>query len=281
MASARCLIRPSAASFESGLCYDVTLAKGGLDIAVQGYGHKLPVLLGKIIEEMQRFASDPTACSADLFARMKQKSLRNLKNYLFWQPYYHCMIGSLLCLEDGRFGSAEKHRALEGATHADFFAFTSTFVKSLKAQVLVHGNVTALDAKKLTAEITTRMPFRALPLSQTPVRRVVQLPAGSHYIYRQHAVQTNPHELNSAVENVYLVGLSEGSAAGGMQPQPTSQGVVSEASLELLAHMVSCLVVARLVVQPGEVVFADQENDYPGPAPPSHEYFPASCHPPL
>jgi hypothetical protein len=222
-----------------GLCYDVTLAKGGLDLAVQGYCHKLPVLMSKIVEEMQRFASDPAACSTDLFARMKQKSLRNLKNYLFWQPYYHCMIGSLLCLEDGRFSSAEKFRALEGATHADFYSFVSALVKTLRAQVLVHGNLTADDATKLTALITEKLPFKALPLSQVSVRRVVAVPEGASYIYRQHAAQTNPNEINSAAENIYLVGLSDGAQQGGVLPAASSPAVVNEAALELLAHMVS------------------------------------------
>lgn len=205
---------------------------------MQGYNHKLPVLIGKIVEELQRFGVDIDACSDDLFNRMKEKSMRNLKNYLFWQPYYHCIVGSLLCLEEGRFRSVEKYRALESATKADFFSFCSNFVKNLRAQVLVHGNATANDATALTALISAKLPFKALPASQLPVRRVVNVSPGSSVIFRQHSVQNNPNEINSAVENIYLVGLSDGASTASPTPSPESAGVVNEAALELLAHMV-------------------------------------------
>lgn len=30
------------------------------------------------------------------------RALLSYKNYLFWQPYYHCLYGSLLCMEEPR-----------------------------------------------------------------------------------------------------------------------------------------------------------------------------------
>lgn len=42
------------------------------------------------------------AVSASLFERVKERALLNYKNHLFWQPYYHCLYGSLLCLEEPR-----------------------------------------------------------------------------------------------------------------------------------------------------------------------------------
>lgn len=224
-----------------GLCYDVSLAKGGLDLSVQGYGHKLPVLVEKIVEEMQRFGTDASACSTDLFDRMKEKSLRNLKNYLFWQPYYHCLVGSLMCLEEGRFNSVEKYNALKAATLTDFTSFVSTLIKVFRAQVLVHGNITAAETSALTQLITTKLPFQALPISQVPLRRVVQLMPGSSFVYRQHSAQNNPAELNSAVENIYMVGLSDGARVAGALPSASSVEVINEATLELLAHMVLLL----------------------------------------
>jgi insulysin len=225
-----------------GLGYDIALAKGGLDVSVSGYDHKLPVLVMRIVEEMSRFATDPQACSSDLFGRMKEKSLRNLKNYLFWQPYYHCMVGSLMCLEDPRFSNAEKYAALEAATLSDFLSFVRMFVQSLKAQVLVLGNITPAQSQELTSAILEKLPFSACAHAQVPHRRVVSLVPGTTYVYRQHAAQNNPAELNSAVENIYLVGLSEGSKEGQQAPPAaTTPGVQQEALLELLSHMVRFL----------------------------------------
>jgi insulysin len=119
------------------LCYDIQLSKGGLDISVQGYGHRLPVLLEKIAGEIQRVSQNSSshALSGDLFQLMKEKTLRSLKNYLFWQPYYHSMLGSLLCLEDGRYSSSEKHQSLSAASFDDFQSFAAQLVKQMKAQV--------------------------------------------------------------------------------------------------------------------------------------------------
>ena len=98
---------------------------------MQGYGHRLPVLLEKIAVEIQRVSQNSSshALSSDLFQLMKEKTLRSLKNYLFWQPYYHSMLCSLLCLEDGRSCSSEKHQSLSAAL------FDDVQVKQMKAQV--------------------------------------------------------------------------------------------------------------------------------------------------
>jgi len=223
----------------AGLYYDVSLAKGGIDLALQGYNHKLHKLVSKIVEEIQNLGSNESACSPALFQRMKQKCLRNLKNYLFWQPYYHAIVGGLLCLEDPRFGNAEKYRALEGASLSDFQSFARTFVGSFKAQVLVHGNITATETQSLTALILEKLQFKSLPYSQFPTRRVVQLEAGVTYLYRQHCQRNNPNEVNSSVSNVYVVGLSAGSTAASPDPPVEHPAVLLEAHVELLVHMMS------------------------------------------
>ena len=53
----------------AGLCYDIQLSKGGLDISVQGYGHRLMVMLEKIAVEIQRVSQNSSshALSSDLF----------------------------------------------------------------------------------------------------------------------------------------------------------------------------------------------------------------------
>ena len=77
------------------------------------------------------------------------------------------------------------------------------------------------------------------------MRRVVRLEAGVEYVYRQHSRSFNPSEVNSAVENVYIVSESEGcSSAGGLgtvDEDPDRDGakrIANEALLELMAHLV-------------------------------------------
>lgn len=40
---------------------------------------------------------------------------------------------------------------------------------------------------------------------QEPIRRTVALTQGVEYVFRQHCKGNNPNEVNSAVENIYVV----------------------------------------------------------------------------
>ena len=159
------------------------------------------MMLEKIAVEIQRMSQNSSshALSSDLFQLVKEKTLRSLKNYIFWQPYYHSMLCSLLCLEDGRYCSSEKHQSLSAAL------FDDVQVKQMKAQVLIHGNVTAAEAKDLTQLILSKIPFDQLLHSQVSIRRLVRLREGTSYLYRQRAADANPNEVNSATENIYIV----------------------------------------------------------------------------
>jgi hypothetical protein len=56
----------------------------------------------KVVTEMKKMGGD-APCQADLYNRMKEKTLRSYYNYRFWQPYYHCIVGFASCLEDPRY----------------------------------------------------------------------------------------------------------------------------------------------------------------------------------
>jgi insulysin len=111
----------------------------------------------------------------------------------------------------------------------------------MRCMLLVHGNATASEAAELTDLVCEKMPFLPLPHSQLPTRRVIQLATGgtgASYMYRQHAALLNPEEPNSAVENVYMLGLAHG--MGGAEGDVDSlSSVRAEAMLELLSHMMS------------------------------------------
>ena len=224
----------------AGLQCDVKLAKGGIEIMFFGYQHKLPVLVSKVLEEMKKLGGE-TPCPADCFTRVKEKVLRSYYNFKFGQPYYHCLLGFAVCLEDPRWSSEEKYAALSGATLADFHSFSAQLVRHMKADVLVHGNATAEEAGSLSASIVKTLDFLPLSASQEPLRRIVSLPKGKEYIYRQHSKTMNPKEPNSAVEVFLIVGDYAGYHLS--TDVDASNSVVSqirdESLLELMAHLIS------------------------------------------
>lgn len=267
----------------AGLTYDIALAKNGLELTFQGYHHKMPVLVERVFQTLRTLAVEKTALAPALFARMKEKALRSYANTSFSQPYYHCIVGSLMCMEDPRWSHVEKHAALVDADIHDLQSFASRFIKHLKAEVLVHGNVTAEEAKTLAA-LTDAVGHSALPVSQEGVRRMVALPANREFVFRQHCRTFNPNEVNSAVETVYMVGevmgAGEATPSGGdtiaftprlyppldgtkgrgffLWDSPSTSSIALEAITVLMGHLLSepAFDQLRTKEQLGYIVFA-------------------------
>jgi secreted Zn-dependent insulinase-like peptidase len=189
----------------AGLHYDITLAKGGLELSFSGYNDKLSELAYKTADELQKLASSGPV-SEDIYDRLKQTLLRKYKNYKYSQPYHIAMIGGLCCLEDLRWSDIEKYNALLHASVAEFRQFVVTFTRNLRVEILIHGNATAGEARTLAETFQSRLKCEPLALSQLPVRRVVDLKAGCDYVYTQKGVCFNAKEANSAAENIYIVG---------------------------------------------------------------------------
>eukprot|EP01041_Mallomonas_annulata_P009052 gene9052-18749_t len=187
----------------AGLHYDIQNTRVGLDLSFYGYQHKLPILVIKTLEEMSLLANK--SCDEDLFHRLKQKQLRSYYNLLFSQPYYHCIMGSVTCLEEPRWTALEKHASLTSTTLDDFQTFANVLLRQMRYEILVHGNASQVEAQKISLLVEEHLKSGALPHSQEPIRRVLAIRPGYQYIYRQNARDCNPKEVNSAIENLYLV----------------------------------------------------------------------------
>lgn len=245
----------------AGLYYDISNTNTGLELSVSGYHDKLPVLLSKIVAEMKNMgAGDATSVpfTKEIYLRVKERLLRGYFNFVFSQPYNHCVTGSVVCMEDPRWTNPEKHRALSSATFEDFISFSSNLMKSLSAEVLVHGNISPVAAKALVASVTSELNCSSLSSELQPVRRAVCIEENVEYIYRMHSKQYNPKEKNSAIENTYIVGNVVGADCADEIVEPTNKdtdtplaahvhssdisswsGLAINATLELLAHILS------------------------------------------
>jgi secreted Zn-dependent insulinase-like peptidase len=220
------------------LFYDITQTYHGFDLTFSGYHDKLPILINKTLEEMYRLsntdaANDATpgggsdsassSSSIELFTRLKEKILRSYANSLFLAPYNHCIIGSLMCLEEPRWSNLDKYHALKSVTLSCFQSFCNFILKRLYFEIFITGNITPSQAQELSRNIRQKLipPAAAasgddesmpepLVSALDPIRRSVELNPLVEYHYRQCAAQTNPNELNSAIENTYLMYEHEG-----------------------------------------------------------------------
>lgn len=219
----------------AGLHYDVKLAKGGLELVFNGWADKLPVLVEKTLDELKKMGT-VGPCQEDIFTRIKEKLRRGYQNYVFNQPYFHCILGTLCCLEEPRWSSTERYFAIKSVSNDDLFRFTAQFLRNLKVEVMVHGNANNKETRALTKLVRNKLQSDPLPLSQTPVKRMVRLEKGTEYLYRQYARDLHPVEVNSAVENLYWVGEVEGASEEGVV-NIASTKLRNEALLSLVSHL--------------------------------------------
>lgn len=122
----------------AGLRFNVSNTLLGFDISYFGYNHKLKVLVDETIRTMRRMCDSrdgAECCSADLFARMKEKLTREYYNHIFWQPYNHCVYNSAYCLEDPRWTIREKYCSVRDLTLADLTAHCSEFLSMCRLEV--------------------------------------------------------------------------------------------------------------------------------------------------
>ena len=210
------------------LYYDITQTYHGFDLSFSGYHDKLPLLINKTLEEMCRLSNDTlSATSPELFSRLKEKILRSYANSLFIAPYNHCIVGSLICLEEPRWSNLDKYHALKSVSLTSFQSFCDLILKRLYLEMFITGNITSQQSRDLSESIRKKLPVdEPLVSALDPIRRSVQLDPRVEYHFRQCAAQTNPNELNSAIENTYLMYEH----AGYLAPQEV-QGLIDSTEL--------------------------------------------------
>lgn len=237
----------------SGLYYYLRLNRGGIDMIFRGYHHKLPILIERVCKELKSLSEgENIELYKVLFERMKEKQLRNYKNTFYAQPYSHCILGSLLCLEEPRYTNQEKYLALQNITSIhEFLTFVKVFINQLKLEIFINGNFNINHVYKdiIEEKIVSILKCSSLPFGQQLSRRGVDIWQYSQssgvkdFIYRQSAHHYNPNEVNSAIENVYMVGTlatvhDYNKEVKGNLPSFERDTIVKEALVQLFEQMV-------------------------------------------
>lgn len=188
----------------AGLYYDINVSKGGIELSISGYSDKLPVLLNNVVAEMKR-VGEPGYITEDMFNRIKSKLSRDYYNYLYWQPYYHCITSTATCLESPRWTYVDKYYALNKITMNTFISMVPLLISNVHIEVLGQGNMVTNEFRLLLEKVVSELGASPLSLQDMPIRRQVRLLPGIEYIHRMHTSSYNKEELNSAIENLYIV----------------------------------------------------------------------------
>lgn len=160
----------------AGLNYHLKATQQGLELTLGGYQHKLPVLLQRILEQMQSLT-----LSEEEFGRYQASLTRMLENQLKNKPYERALLELRYWLFEPSFNEQELLQALAGIKREDVLAFAQDLKQKLAVQLYVHGSLSKEQAQEFGQLVNQYYPANH-PL--LPAMTVLHAPTGAH----QHAL---------------------------------------------------------------------------------------------
>ena len=159
-------------AYLAGLTYQLSATGRGLEINLSGYQHKLPVLLERILGEMQQ-----ATLSEDDFGRYQASLQRTLENQLKNKPYERALAELRHWLYEPAFSEQQLLTALAGISRADVLEYAGRVGKNLSIQMYVHGGLSPEQAQAIAATVSARYPAGA---ERLPLPAVLQAPTGQY-----------------------------------------------------------------------------------------------------
>ncbi|XP_071646735.1 insulin-degrading enzyme-like [Temnothorax longispinosus] len=165
----------------AGLEWKITSYDSGIILSIQGYNDKQYVLLEKIIDQMLNCKVDPI-----MFKILKDNYIRYLANWTTGRPYYDTLHNLKILLSDKAW---YKDTLLEYTAYLSvgrFQQFVAQLFSKVHVECLIHGNVTATEAKKavnlIESKLKTAVP-NIVPVFEWPVQREIKLEDGCHFLF--------------------------------------------------------------------------------------------------
>ena len=203
---------------------------------------QLHVLMAKVLETMKSF--DGLLTDA-LFNRIKEKTVKQMKNFYYSQPYSHAGQATDIILGPVRYQAHERVEAMVGVEIDDLRVFAAKVLKRTNVEMLVHGNATEEEAKRFLDVIVSSVNPKPLYPSTAPNFRVARLPRGVDYVYCFKCY--NDQEANSCCQDIF---------------QLETDTVASAASSYFLAHLINepCFDILRTKETLGYIVFSGRKS---------------------
>ncbi|GLT96004.1 hypothetical protein SLE2022_136540 [Rubroshorea leprosula] len=178
-------------------CY-ISNTNRGFEVTLDGYNHKLRILLETVVDKIAKFEVKP-----DRFSVIKERVTQDLQNLKFQQPYEQAMYYCSLLLKDNSWPWMEKLEVLPNIKAEDLANFAPMILSRAFLECYIAGNIEHAEAKSMI-EYVEDIFFKGLnPISQPLFRsqhltnRVVKLERGINYFYPKEGL--NPSDENSAL----------------------------------------------------------------------------------
>lgn len=156
----------------AGLHYNLTASGRGIELALGGYQHKLPVLLDRILEQMQHLE-----LSEEEFDRYQASLERQYKNQLKNKPYERTLAELRQWLFVPSFNEEELLTALSQIDRQQVIDYAENFASKLAVQSFVYGSISSATALELSELVAKYYPATEPLLELT---KVVKAPLGKY-----------------------------------------------------------------------------------------------------
>ncbi|PLW56401.1 hypothetical protein PCANC_03414 [Puccinia coronata f. sp. avenae] len=184
----------------AGLGYVVGSSWDGLVFNVEGYNEKLHLLMDTILRELKQLKVD-----RQRFEILKDEAERSWKNFVLESPYSHAAYWMGSIVSEVHYSYEEKLGLLSDLKPEDVEAFIPEVLSRGFVESLVHGNMTAQEAKEVSA--LPQKIFGLAPVSSDELKPLLPrlISKGSNLVYERPLA--DPSNVNSAVD--YYVGVGD------------------------------------------------------------------------
>lgn len=191
----------SYAAERAGFSYGLNHVTSGIQLHVQGYSHRIDVLLAAVVKKMTTFIPDPTR-----FEMIRDSVERDCLNFDKSQPYSHAMYNVTCLLEHPRWLVKDYLKKLSdgSVTLQALSDYAKAVQERLYITALVSGNISEESAVRMLESVQTAIGYEALPNAELLDRRVVQVPIGKDIFSRKP--HPNPDDNNSAIQVAFPTG---------------------------------------------------------------------------
>jgi secreted Zn-dependent insulinase-like peptidase len=171
----------------AGLDLKLSKRSRGIDIEIGGYSDKQGLLLTRVLEAM----STPAFRQKD-FDSVKEGLMRELLNENSDLPYHQLSHTWRSAISRSDYQVDELAQAVDKITLLQLQMFAMNWLKTVNADVLIHGNFLESDALKLSSIIDNKLALSGA-LHPDPQGLFVHLPETSKGLI--HAVNVNHHDV--------------------------------------------------------------------------------------
>jgi secreted Zn-dependent insulinase-like peptidase len=154
-------------AYLAGLNYSLSVVPAGFRVSLNGYSDKQAVLLDAVLEAFKH-----TEIDAERFDRYRKELTRNWRNFKNERPYSQTYASLNQLLVSNSWPPEQLADALDAMTFEDLERWRQSRLQEHGLLALLHGNVDAADASRVTATVAKHLRLGDIPPRKPDIAQI-------------------------------------------------------------------------------------------------------------